>query len=1167
MKKRSSVRCLAVFVALFLSVSYAQEYRGRVQGLATDATQAVIVGATVTLLNVNTGVGTVRHTGADGHYLFDLVEPGTYSVIIEIAGFSKFVQENVIVQSRGDVTVNAALKPGSVQEQVTVTDTPVAVQFNTSKVELTVEQRLANTLPQLYRSPYMLAQLDPSVENPNDGQSNYQPYNTWGQNHQKVGGGVMYTNALEVDGSSMTLGVKTSYVPMIDSVQEVVVQQNAVDAEIGHSSGSAISLVTKSGTNEWHGDVFYQGQYPWLNAMEDRTQQSVNKGRNHMFGASLGNPIKKNKLFNFFSWEQWKKIDPATMMNTLPTDLERQGDFSQSLNESGNLRTIYDPWSTTTAADGTVTRTPFANNAIPKAQQDPVAVWYLSKLWQPNRPGTGPYHQDNYYAPSPLRVGYKNFSDRVDYNINDKLRAFGRFGIIRTPSTAGNPTGSEIFVSDRNAWDDAVSYSGDIVYALSPRTLLDVRGDWHRFQDDATAPAVVSGAQGWGQWWPNSDWYKPLFQNKELPVFLPRMEVHRDPGQQLVNMGMGAGFWYQHPDGDSFSVKLSQERGAHYLKFGFDTMANRAASYVAETPGFGFFADLTANTYASPDLTKSGDGYATFLLGALEEGGWGWGGGQTVMPILALKKHATRAYAGFINDDWKISRRLTLNLGLRYEFEQAFKDPEYRLPRPFDPTSPIPEMQQNPVQMPQQVKQYYTGPWNFSGAFHFTDSSNATEWNSGPGALSPRIGAAYRLTDKTSLRVAWARYFTPWVKLIAGTQNYLDVPYPGFDATSYARPTLEGVPQQRLADPFNSSYPLTLPVGKSLGRYTGLGDSITTVYPDRPKQRSDRINFSVQRQLPMDMVLDVTYYLNLTNNLYSSKNLNMVDPRLWYQYKGALEDTIPNPFYNYLTPDKFPGPLRYASDVKIGSLMKPYPQYGDLVVDQYPGGEMRYQSLQLKLQKRFSKGYTLLAGYNYHYETDTVFYDPVAEYLRNWTWQTSENPRHRLSMAGTWDLPIGKGRALGGSIPRALDAIIGGWNANGILSWSSGRYLHFDGLTVTGNPVISNPTRDRWFDTSVFSPLPAYTERTNPWNYAGLTGPGFFNLDASLAKSFSITERIKAKMQMQAFNALNGFTPSDPGTNYYDQANFGKSRYQASAVYGGRLQYGRQLQLGLRLEF
>ncbi len=377
---------------------YAQEFRGRIQGSVMDSSQAVVVGATVTLLNTQTGVSTIRETNETGHYIFDLVDPGMYTITVERQGFAKFVQEKITLQQRGDIAVIATLRAGDVKETVTVSAEASVVQFNTAKLETTVDSRLVNNLPQVYRTPFLLAQLDPAVEK-NDSGTEFMPYHSWGPNNQRVGGGATYSNDLQVDGAPVGVGFKTGYVPSPDMVQEVNVQQNAVDAEYGHSSGSNISLTLKSGTNEWHGTAFYQGQYPWANAFENRVFRTINMGRTHMYGGTVSHPVLKNKLFNFVAFEGWNKTDPQNLLNTLPTDLERQGDFSQSLNGAGGLRTIYDPWSTVTSADGqTITRTPYPGNMIPGSMQDPVAVHYMSHLWKPNRAGTGNYHLNNFYA-------------------------------------------------------------------------------------------------------------------------------------------------------------------------------------------------------------------------------------------------------------------------------------------------------------------------------------------------------------------------------------------------------------------------------------------------------------------------------------------------------------------------------------------------------------------------------------------------------------------------------------------------------------------------------------------------------------------------------------------------------------------------------------------------
>jgi hypothetical protein len=241
--------------------------------------------------------------------------------------------------------------------------------------------------------------------------------------------------------------------------------------------------------------------------------------------------------------------------------------------------------------------------------------------------------------------------------------------------------------------------------------------------------------------------------------------------------------------------------------------------------------------------------------------------------------------------------------------------------------------------------------------------------------------------------------------------------------------------------------------------------------------------------------------------------------------------------------------------------MKPYPQYGDLnVVDGQPGGDIRYQSLQIKAQKNFSKGYSLLLGYNYHYERDQRFYDDRATYTSQYTWIDAPDSRHRLSLAGSWELPFGKGRRFAPGAPRLLDALIGGWNLTPVLTWRSGRYIQFGGLVVNGDPHISNPGPDAWFNTSVFSPLPAYTPRSNPWLYSGLTGPGQLIVNASLVKGFHITEQVRFDLRVDTFNALNSITWADPDPNIYS-STFGRSNDQLQNTFG------RRTQLGLRIEF
>ncbi len=1158
------MKSTASFAVIWLAAVslWSQEYRGRVQGSVTDTSQSAIVGATVTLANTQTGVTSVRETNESGRYLFDFVLPGPYTVTVQFAGFQRFIQEKIVLQSRADITVDAVLRPGDVREAVTVSDQASTVQFNTSKLETTVDAALVSNLPQMSRNPLLLARLDPAVVQ-SDTAREVEPYFTWSGNRQQIGGGRDYSNDLQIDGSPIGIGYKTSYMPSPDSVQEVAVQQNAVDAEYGHSSGSAITLTMKSGTNSWHGNTFYQGQYPWANALENRVFRTINLGRIHMGGGTLGNPIKKNKLFNFFSYEQWRKTDPNDFINTVPSDLERQGDFSRSLNAVGGLRTIYDPFTTETSADGrTVTRMPFPGNVIPRSQQDPIAVQYMAGLWNSNRPGQGPYNINNYYVPLPIRYDYHNLSNRVDYIHSDKLRFYGRYSKLWTPVTTSNPTGSEFFVNDRGSQRDATSISGDAVWTVGPATVVNINATYHSFIDASRYASTCEGC--WAKYWPNSNFHQTVFGNKVVPELLPRMSIMgTGTGEYWTSMGPRGGTWDQRPNADSVSVKVARQQGRHYLKMGADTRGTRTTSLiVSNNPGFGFQADATSATFVNPDLRTSGDGYATFLLGAIQPAGNGadsWDSGSTSMTTTILPQGQNRFYGMFINDDWKVSRNLTVNLGLRYEYETAYTDPENRLTRPLDLTSPIPEMQgAGAPQMPAELRSFYQGPTTFNGAFQFADAQNRGQWDAGRGGFSPRAGIAYRINDNTSFRVGYGRYLTPWT---GGTFNVFDTYYVGFKNVTGAYPAVLGIPSARLRDPFPASQPVVPAYEKSLGRYTSLGDSLSFVAQNRPRSYSDRINFSFQRQLPQNILLDVTYYLNFTGQLVGGFNVNQVDPRVAYQYKDATNKAVPNPFYNFSTVDKFPGALRYQRTVALTSLMRQYPQYGNLnVIDGIQGGRMKYQSLQLRLNRRFGNGYSVLLGYNFARQQDEVFFNDIAAYERNFTWQESDRPRHRITTAATWELPVGRGRAFGSQMPRVLDYAVGGWDLTGLLTWRSGFFTRFGGAVVTGDPLIENPTPGKWFNTAAFQRLPNFTPRENPWQYEGLTNPGLFNLDMSIVKRMPITERYRFEMRMDVFNAANNMTWANPNTNVLSSL-FGVTNNQLSATFG------RRAQLGLRVEF
>jgi hypothetical protein len=310
------------------------------------------------------------------------------------------------------------------------------------------------------------------------------------------------------------------------------------------------------------------------------------------------------------------------------------------------------------------------------------------------------------------------------------------------------------------------------------------------------------------------------------------------------------------------------------------------------------------------------------------------------------------------------------------------------------------------------------------------------------------------------------------------------------------------------------------------------------------------------------MVADVTYFLNKSSQINNvNYDINQIDPRIALQYGAARNATVANPFYHLAIPNPYAGALWNQQTIGVTQLARPYPAYSNITVyDGISGGDMTYNSIQIKGTKSFSAGYTLLAAYNYHVQTSRTFYDNVDTYMKNWTDEDSGTPRHRMVVSGAWYLPFGKGRAYLNNVNRWTDMLFGDWNIAGVGTWHSGTLLNFPGMVVNGDPKVSNPGPNGWFNPSAFSILPAYTRRANPWYCSGIRCPQFFNLDGTLNKDFSITERIRFQLHMDAFNAFNSLNWNNPNMTV-GSSQFG----QSTDMYP--LDYGRRLQLGMKLTF
>ncbi len=1161
---------MVVFFGLASQVA-AQDYRGKVQGNITDEAGAAILGANVVLHNDETGVDVTRQASDDGHYIFDFVSPGVYTIIVEQSGFKKAEQKNVTVQQRGDVTVDIKLSVGQVSEVVTVEAPPVEIQFNSSGQALTIENKVIDQLPIRGRNPYNIATLDPTVAPGTGATSNEnRPYHHAYANDIDAGGGTQRANDVLLDGVPLTSSYKTSYTPAIDAVQEVTFQKNAVDSEYGYSAGGIIVLNMKAGTNQFHGTAIANGRSPRFNAFNDPTLKRTTgadetnfRGTNlKIFGGTLGGPIIKNKLFTFTSYEHWKDASPLSFILTVPTALERTGDFSQT-KFGGVLRTIYDPL-TSTGTSGT--RTAFAGNIIPSSRFDPTAVKLLAALPLPNLPG----NQDNLQGFKVNNTSYWNFSERVDWNLSEKSKTFFRLGRFKANLLENNPTGSALLpVNGSNRY--GLSIAADTVYTFSPKWLLNVRANYHRLTDEYAADTALLGSDGLSQLFPS--FYSSLYTIDQ--VFYPALDFGSNTFGSASNLRFGrpGREFSQHPQGFGGSARLNTYIADHSIKFGGEYRVDKGKGARFEPLNFLFRQQLTANANSSPNLNTTGSAFATFLLGYIDN--------NSFASRVPLQEVVSPGYAAYFMDDYKVNTRLTLNLGLRWEYEPGPVDAQNRISQRLDLTQPIPEFIATPPAIPSTVTSLLASKNEkqiFNGAWIFATDDNRSVFHKKKLNLLPRVGGAFKINDKSVFRFGYARYQTPSSRIRDPLGDFVNQ-YSGFATTTTAAPTISnGIPQVRLSNPFPSNLtPIQQPLGQSLGRYTNLGNSIGAAgnatngldqYEQRP-QINDRISLSYQRGIWGHFVLDLDYFSNRGHNVPYAVDINMIDPAFSYETaRSVLNQSVANPFFNYLTPDKFPGTLRTQSTITIGNLLRPYPQYGVINQTNTNGKKERLQSFEIQVQRPFNNGLSVLVAYAYQSEQSQEFFDDFATFARQFTWRDTDTPRNRLTSALSWNIPVGRGGWLLKDAPKAVDLALGGWQFTTATHVYSGRPLFFtQNLIVDGNPRISNPTHDRYFDTSKFHALPTSTlatdpvnlhRRDNPVTYPGLVGPTTWQTDMTISKAFRLTERFRLETRLEAYNAFNRVNFDNPTVDF-TSANFGKITRKLVAYNGREVQYGLRL--------
>jgi len=446
----------------------------------------------------------------------------------------------------------------------------------------------------------------------------------------------------------------------------------------------------------------------------------------------------------------------------------------------------------------------------------------------------------------------------------------------------------------------------------------------------------------------------------------------------------------------------------------------------------------------------------------------------------------------------------------------------------------------------------------------------------------PRLGLAWRLDDKSVLRAGYGRFYTPTSLIMPDRDANGEIPMGLFSPTTFLQPAVSyGVPQAHFSDPFPQV--LTQASGKKFGTATLLGDAVTWDQYEQKPPISDRINVSLQRELPGRIVVDATYMINFVSRDQWTVQENLMDPRLAYKYKTGLAERVNNPFYQYGGDSDaakliFPGPLRNSTQVTLSSLLVPYPQYGNLLQTATDARKTTYKSFTLRFQKPMAHGVSLMVAYAYANSRTQAYYDLQDEYDGILTWMDgyyqppggtgtnlgfgnggSLDPLHRVVAAASIEVPIGRKRAIGGEMPVALDAIVGGWQLSGTFTYNSGGKLIFGTAVETAPPThVGETAPGKWFDGSGLKQLPSNTRRANPWYYDDILGPAFTNVDLALAKTFDLSQRFKLQLRLEAYNALNQMAWANPNMTV-TSSDFGKTTTQRAGYYGRQLQYSARL--------